>query len=72
MCLDGSVPFQPRPSPLCPVTHPTVAQVAQTKKDDDWLPRTKAKDNLAFEVGMLALIYMFKQENAVVLIVSRK
>ncbi|KAJ7391751.1 hypothetical protein OS493_016037 [Desmophyllum pertusum] len=30
--------FQPRPSPFFPVTNPTASQVAQTKKDDDWLP----------------------------------
>lgn len=54
ICLDGSTPVQPRPL----LVLPSAAQVAQTKKDDDWLPQTdRAKDNLAFEVGMLAIIY---------------
>ena len=52
-CSDGSTPFQPRPLP----TFPTAAQVAKTKKDDDWLPQNRAKDNLVFEAGMLAIIY---------------
>ena len=52
-CSDGSTPFQPRPLPI----FPTAAQVAKTKKDDDWLPQNRAKDNLVFEAGMLAIIY---------------
>ena len=52
-CSDGSTPFQPRPLPL----YPTAAQVAKTKKDDDWLPQNRAKDNPVFEAGMLAIIY---------------
>lgn len=65
-CLDGSIRFQPRPSPVFPVTNPTATQVAQTKKDDDWFPQNQAKGNLVFDVGMLALIHMTEKENVAV------